>query len=222
MSKIHQIISRLLAKAESTDSPAERETFVAKALELMERHQIEAFELGEDDPIGFTQGVLGEAGQGEYKAAVQTALARYYGAEPVKTYAGRYGKGKFYVALFGPESSRLTTELMLPFVWKQVCEQGNLWAKQWQTSKHKGIREVAKALCARIRRETSTATHDEHTAFGLVVVDATKSFMDKYYKGQELVDIKGRGVRLFNSAKEMAETIAIAKQVGTDVKGLLS
>lgn len=212
MEKFRRIISQLIAKAQSTDSEAEAETFMSKALELMEKYQIESYELHQEDPIGFTQGVAGEAGQGEYKAAVQTALAHYYGAKPVKQFTTHK---RFFVALFGPESSRLTTELMLPFVWKQVCEQGRKWAEAHYYSPLKGVREVAKALCLRIYKETATRKHStqDKTAFALTVIDATQTFIDAHYgKGNTKSMIK-RKTDVWSSAADAAKGIAIAPQI---------
>jgi hypothetical protein len=209
------IIAALIAKAESTDSLAERDTFMAKALELMEKHQIEMFDLHVEDPIGFTLGVEGQAGPPSYKPMVQRALHRYYGGSSV---IWNTGVGtKFVNHLFGPDSSRLTTELMTPFVWNQVVEQGKVWAREFHKPSSHGTRKVANALCLRIQRLIAerklTPEQAEKTCFSLTVVDATKAFRDSYYS-TPLKTMSVRPKKISLSATKLAEGIKIDHQLG--------
>jgi hypothetical protein len=50
MSKITELVKKLLAQAEGTPFEKERDTFLAKARELIEKHQIDAQLLGQADP----------------------------------------------------------------------------------------------------------------------------------------------------------------------------
>lgn len=214
-SKIHRIISALLAKAESTDSQAERETFMGKALELMEKHQIEAFELHEEDPLGMTEGVAGQPGPASYKPMVQRSLARFYGAKVVLNYTG---SKKFTNFIFGPESSRMTTVLMTPFVWAQVCAQGRAWARDRFQSEGAGIRQISKALCHRIAMEIAQRVRTpetEKTAFSLTVVNNTDALIKHHY-GDSLKDLRlGQNQKpTFMSAFNMAKDISISPQLG--------
>lgn len=209
-SKLHRIIKALLAKAQSTDSKEESDAFMAKAYEMMEEHQISAFSLGED-PIGVTDGVTGQPGMASYKPQVQTALAKLYGARPVIHYTEG---NRWIVKLFGPESARITTELMTPFVWSQICVQGKAWGIDHGRDSQAGTREVAKAFISRINAEVGRRSREarrEGTSHSLVVVDATKAFIATIYPNLGKVARKTKKISM--NAMERAAGISTHQQV---------
>lgn len=210
---IRDKIRALLAKASATEHQGEADLFFAKAQELMEDHQVSLFELHTEDPIGITDGVEAQNGPPKYKSDVQCALAQYYGARPII-----HGTVKFWrVQIVGPESSRLTTELMTDYVWAQVCKSGAELTKQGRYNRQQAIRHIAKALVVRIWRELwkrKTQPAREGTAYSLVVVDAVQSFIDKRFGELE----QGRPQTIKNlkqSAMEAAEKISLNHQVNT-------
>lgn len=120
-------IKALLAKAASTNSPHEAEVFLAKAYELMEKHQLDATDLERDDPVD------GEAyyQKGNTKASpdwdtmLVFAVAKYFGCKACRCekYIGG-GKAQWYMDLVGRESARITTKEMHAYLVKTVRRLG--------------------------------------------------------------------------------------------------
>ncbi len=215
---IRDKIRALLAKAAATEHKGEADLFFAKAQELMEDHQVSLFELHVEDPIGITEGVEAQAGPPKYKSDVQVALAQYYGARPIYT-----GTSKFWrVRIVGPESSRLTTELMTDYVWAQVCKGGAELAKQGLYNRQQAIRHIAKALVVRIWREINQRKAQpvrEGSAYSLTVVDAVDTYMQKNFPDL----LPGKEITIKNlkqSAWEAAQKISLNHQVNTGRKTL--
>lgn len=205
-------IRALLAKAATTEHEGEADVFIAKASELMEKYQIELYELGTDDPIGLTKGVNAQNGPMAYKSDVQCALAAYYGARAV---INNTTHNRWTVDIIGPESSRLTTELMTAFVWQQVNKVAKTLAAQIGDSQGGAVRKVAKALCVRIRREVAARKAKPPGpggAFSLVTVDAVQAYIDKLYGANGLTTGKSRPVRYSIMAMEAAKGISLNVQ----------
>lgn len=205
-------IRALLAKAQADGaSDAERDIFLAKAQELMEKHQVELFQLHVNDPIGMTDGVVAQSGPPKYKADVQVALALYYGLHPVLSRRGKH----IIVRLCGPESARITVELLTPFVWAQVCDRaGTLAASGRCINKAAGIREIAKALQVRLWHMTEAKKAQpaqEGTSFSLVVVNATEAFLAQQFP--KLKEGRERTISTGATARELAATISVSQQV---------
>lgn len=217
-SAIKEKIRAILAKAEATEHAGEASVFMAKAVELMEKYQVELFELHIEDPIDVTEGVKAQPGPPSYKSDVQCALAKYYGARPVLI-PHRDGKS-WHIDICGPESARVTTELMTDFVWAQVGAEatrlvkdhaGVVWKKM---NRGMAVREISKALVIRIVRELRerTGTAPAGSSLSLAVVDATLAFMDKHYG--PLSRTKGRSKSASQSAMEAAGRIKLNHQFG--------
>ena len=203
-------ILALLAKAKSTEHKAEADSFFAKASELMEKHQVDLFDLHEEDPIGCTFGVKAQPGPPSYKSNVQVALARYYGAKP---FLEGIGGGKWVVRIYGPESARITTELMTDFVWQQVCDKATELLHNY--SRAQAIRHIAKALVLRINIELAAQrakpVHNG-SPFAVMVIDATKALIDKDFPVQSTVKHKAKNYS--KDARSLAAGISIRQQVG--------
>lgn len=208
MDKIHARISALLAKAGSTEHPAERDALLAKAQELMEKYQIQAHELGSSDPIGMTFSPHIEEGP---KFEVQRALGLYYGARCIRT---RHA-GIPMVHMVGPESARVTALLMFDFVWKQIEDQATLLRKSHGYGPKGAIKAVADALLVRISNEIRSMRERPHppgTSYSIVVVDAVRSYVDANYP--DLRRTAGKTLTVSDAAAQAAAGISLNRQVG--------
>lgn len=223
--RIKDIIRALLAKANSTDSEAERETFLSKAAELMNKHQIEMHDLGEEDPIGMTAGLTAQPGPPSYKSDVLCALASFYGARPIRNFnAEGLKRGHWRVDICGPESARATTELMFEYVWQQVQEQAKILRKERHMDTGVAVRHIAKALCLRLMiltaaRKAKSAEAAPGTSFSLVVVNATESFMKQEYPS--MFNAKCRPRSIHTRASELAKGIHVTEQITRPATHLL-
>lgn len=131
-------IAKLLAKAEGTNNAAEADAFLAKAMELLEKYQIDIHEIRsrtgrESDPYGHEKGTANLYTSAVWYRGVAVALARYYGCEFI------YNKKNMNIiyTLVGRQSSRTTTELMLPFVLSQVTIVARKYMKEQLAVGHK-------------------------------------------------------------------------------------
>lgn len=214
ISKIKDKIRALLAKAMATEFQGEADSFMAKAQELMEKHQLDLFDLGQEDPIGVTLGVEGQSGPASYKAALQMRLAHYYGAEPIRWHDHHR---KYRVHIVGPESARMTTELMTDFIWSQVLKQAGLLVQERGGKKDAATRHIVKALIYRINREMAarkTVDAKPGTSHSLVVVDAVKAFVEHHYVGLKPIGSKAKDISV--RALELAKNISINEQIGKE------
>lgn len=118
--KIKATITALLAKAEGTDNEFEQSVFMSKVNELLEKHQIELYQLGDDsDLMGFERG--------DYNVYVAISWAKttihqitlFYGCSTVWT---REGKSNFRFDVVGRESNSVTANMMISFIMDQVRE----------------------------------------------------------------------------------------------------
>lgn len=210
--EIKNRIRAILAKAESTEHEGEAAVFMAKAQELMEKYQVELFELHTEDPIGVTMGCEGQQGPPKYKTDVQCYLARYYGCRGITTGTTKHWR----VELVGPESARITTEIMTDFVWAQVCKEASHLAKT-HPGKNRAmwIRDIAKALCVRLyqlSKAKETQPAKEGTSYSLVVVDAVANYLALHYP--KLKTGKAKTVSYAKAAGEAANNIKINQQFG--------
>jgi Protein of unknown function (DUF2786) len=215
LDKIKRQIRALLAKAEERNAETEEAmACLQKAHALMDAYQIDSFEAGDEDPIGHTPGVVGQPGMSSYKTNVQRSLARFYGARTVRRWLD---DRRYVIELFGPESARMTTELMTPFVWKQVCEQGRVWAEERKQSQQAGVRRVANALVllidkASVERHGNTAKSAAATQHALLIVDKTKALIAEHFP-QGLKSF-GKGPKgISSSAVDLAQGISFTEQL---------
>lgn len=113
-------IQALLAKAASTDSDHEAEAFAQKARELMEAHQIEQYELGQDtDPLG--EDLIPLKHDARCYVTLATHAARYFGCEAAFRYAyDAEGSWRRHYRIFGREAARITAALMIEY-WTAEC-----------------------------------------------------------------------------------------------------
>ena len=213
-------IAALIAKAKSSTHPEEQETFLAKARELMEKHQIDSIELetgSEVDPIGTLKTTSFAIGT---PAAVKYELggwvAEYFGCTIILVKMGQRG----WLDIHGSESSRTTYEAMFPYVWSQVLD---LARANGPTAKErrKLQRDISQALGIRLRRlkaEAKAARQVESSSGSknaLVLVDV-ESRVDDYVAAQ--YDSLGEGKSPKRKGpgslgRTLAEQVSLANQV---------
>lgn len=116
-------IKALLAKAASTDSQAEAEAFLAKAHELMEKHQLEAEDLDRDDPVDgehfYEKGSVKAAP--DWDTNIIWPVAKYFGCKACRIYTKN---DKWAMDLVGRESARITAKEMHSYLVKTVRRLG--------------------------------------------------------------------------------------------------
>ena len=220
MSDMRQKIKALLDKAASTTHEGEAAVFIAKAEQLMEKHQIEAHELGDaSDPVDMTRGVSGQSGPVAYKTHLQRALARYYGCENIRVWDSRK---TWHLELVGPLSARITTELMTDFVWKQCNAEARKIAKEQGGKPGPMQRRIVNALCFRIRdliaeREEVAPKNAVAAENALVLKNATVAKFEELYP--DVVLSKGSSRSTTDAAKKAAAGISLNRQTtGATVK----
>lgn len=214
--KITKIIKALLAKAAGTDIEAEASIFAAKAHAMMEQYQINVSDVLKDDPVDRSKPYSATSSSPSYKKHLWTALAHYYGCETVMRWTTYT---EYTVDVIGRESSRVTTELMYPFIMKQVREAGRkVAAFQMNMKTEACIRDVANALILRIHKLTAAQKAVEpqpQTQMGrnaLLVVSETKAIMERLYP--KLKSGSGRSIGTSDAARSVAEGISLNQQMG--------
>lgn len=225
LESIKRKIAAMLAKAQSTDSEAEAMAFMAKASAWMEEYQLEEWQLtgGKEDVIGFTSIYHGTPAEPTWLYHVASALARFYGCRMIRKYVGVTKTGKdnrlaFQLHAYGPESARITLELMYPFVVKQVKELGRKhWLMGYSRSEQAGCVRVGNALLMRIQKlildnEAKAPSNPISRDRALVVVDQVNRLVEQHYP----VLNKGRASKILSggsAAQKLAAGIAIHRQL---------
>lgn len=144
---IREKIKKILEKAASTPSEAEASMLLAKAQELMEKHQIEVAELADaDDPIGTTCGAPYGSGPSSYKPKVAASVAAYYGCMVVRSVRGP----KTILEVSGPQSARVTAELMTDYVWGTINKEAARLEKEGYGKRGTLVRQLTNAFVVRI------------------------------------------------------------------------
>ncbi len=146
-------IAKLIAKAESTTHIEEADTFMAKALEMLEAHGIKLQEMKTiniDDPVTNIK-EAGHAYRAEYALTnVAHALARYYGC---KSLYHREGRNKIVIEVIGRQSACITFQLMFPYVKKQIHRlAARAVCPNLFETKSKALTSIANGLTERLDR----------------------------------------------------------------------
>lgn len=208
--KIKSKIAALLAKAESTDNAFEAEAFMAKVNELLEQHQLEVNDVRyarhrSADPMGWSEGTTNIYASMLWARGMASALARYYGC---RLLYGKRGNHVIY-RVAGPESARVTFELMLPFVISQVRVAAKPLVARYKKSKAE--RQVGQALEARIWRMVPKAEErrTDLSKNALIVLDDVEAFVNA---STTVKTAKERKLDYSYAAQEAAEKISIHVQ----------
>lgn len=225
--KIKQRIQALLAKAQGTDNEHEAAAFMAKAEQLLEEHQIELWQLGDaDDLMGSDIMFSGTSSSPTWRRHLLFAVAKYYGCRSVRQFTPKQTRSGmdytgFDIHIIGRESSRITVNLMMPFILEQCNEAGRRLFRQGHAGSAAALtRRVANALCARIQRliyeqERAVASGAKGSALqsrALVVVDELKSFIDKEFG--KLSKPTTRVKSTTAAARDAAERVSLYRQTG--------
>lgn len=120
-------IKALLAKAKSTDNEHEAEIFLAKAYELMEKHQLGAEDLERDDPVrGEATYRRADRGGVDWDFHLLFAVAKYYGCKGCRTngWDSKTGKPYYEMDLVGRESAQITAIEMHKYLVSTVRRLG--------------------------------------------------------------------------------------------------
>lgn len=215
--KLHERIRNLLKHANGTDNAVEAETFLAKAMELMAKHQIDASDLGEAGDRVIEEFSEKRAASGHvWRWQLRSQLARYYGCRVVLHPSVSQGKKFMQQSIIGRESAIVTLNLMFPYICKQVAEQAKDYAAMHGMSPTGAAKRVANALVYRVAELCDVqedAVPDTSTPAGknaLLVLDQVTAYMEAAYR-----DIKTRNSRattLHQGAMDRAAAISLHRQ----------
>lgn len=216
-------IAKLIAKAESTTHEGEAMVFLAKAEELMNKHQLDLADLS-DDEMGKEVTLTGTSSSPTWQRHLMHSIAVYYGATTVRSFKYKGGKEYFDLEVLGPESARVTVQAMYPFIIKQVRQLGRETAPLQGLSTDASIRRVANALNTRIWGEIRARKAEEMstelpgtsaaTSHALVVKkqDLLKSYVESVYP--HLQKSASRGTRTNDAARAAASKVSLHRQTG--------
>lgn len=221
--EIKDKIAKLLAKAEGTDNPFEQMMFMGKVNELLERYEMDMFEIRahagiDNDPMGEQQGEFNVYASMMWAKTTIHWIAKYYGA---RTVWNPKKKNHLPYQIFGRESARVTAELMIPYVVSQVRQQARRYKQDhpvtWDgkaVTDSVAQREVGMALASRISKLAgeNEAKRNELASKSLVPFDATQAYMDNYFGAGGLTHGRKNKKSWSGSASTYAEKISLNKQ----------
>lgn len=156
MSDIAAKIAKIVAKAEGTSSEGEAAVLMAKAKQLLEKHNLTLAECTfaeslEIDPVAITDHFVHFTTGAYYMRGLMFALARYYGAEAISIRRGH----RFTMDIIGRQSSRDTVLAVLPLVRRQIKAAAKALYNQRGAKSHSSAETmIGNALTSRIKRMT--------------------------------------------------------------------
>ena len=188
---IAEKIKKILDKAASTEYEGEAAALMDKAMQLMEDHQLEMWQVDSaGDPLGTTKTAFYGSGPTSYKPKLRARLAQYYGCRVVREAAVEYGsqfKQGYMLGhkdvLIGTESARVTTELMTAHVWAQINKQAGVLSKEGHGSRGAMVRRLTNAMLIRIAKLVATNVKNPpaaRTAAGRDLVVKLDGLLDAY------------------------------------------
>jgi hypothetical protein len=241
MAKIAELVKALLAKAASTEFEAEAEVFLAKAHELMEKHQLSADDLEKDDPLGAEDAYEVKNPYGtDWDFGILFPLARYFGCKCIRIekdhlYPNGKWKSKFTMEIMGRESARTTVIEMHKYLVSTIRKIGlekskqdlrefrkyrkNHWDEMVWTGEYLNADQIRRRIGnAMIERLAILAYREEQknkqpTAAGQNAL-VTLNGVNALFKQRhpEAEDIKGAGLSTTNAAREIANSIGLNVQ----------
>lgn len=227
-SKIKKTIAALLAKAKGTDNEAEASAFLAKAMDMLQAHQLDVCDLvDEGDPIlkhvGLSRAKSGHA----WRWKLYSKVAQLYGCKSIhiecylKDEQGVYKRDRdgnvipgYEQTLVGRESAIITTDLMYPWIVEQVRSKAREIAKETGMSEQGQAKRVAAALITRIarliaeQRDTKPTTPAGRNA--LVVMDQVSAQYEAMFPDTSL--IKAKRARTDALSRDAANSIGLNRQ----------
>lgn len=216
-------INRLLDKAASTTHEAEAATFMDKAHALMAEHQLSFSDLASldvEDVTGYDAVALTYWKSENWVGSMAFCLARFYGLEGVRSTVGN----QHSLLVIGRQSARETFKAMAPFCKKEVHRLAREKAKEDHRSASVWAGEIGKALALRLQdmKAANDKAEEERIAsggFALVPYDAIAAIKEELFPSG-LKKSPTRKVRISKAAREVAEGINLAGQVGSDAADL--
>lgn len=212
-------IAALLRKAESTQFKEEAETFLAKARELMEKHQITIVEgeSDEKDEFGLLRTNDFEIGtSAAIKYELQAAVAQFFGCRVFQIKSGK----RAHMDIHGTDSALTTYELMFPFIWKQVRSLARSFGVG-QSQQRKLERDIARSLMSRLyllrieneANRQGSAASGSSTALALTSIDQR---LDDFARSQyeKIGEAKKRNLKAPSQlSRLLANEVALDMQI---------
>lgn len=219
--RIKKIITALLAKARGTDNEAEAAAFLAKAMDMLQQHQLDVADLVDaDDPILKHVGLEAAESGHAWRWKLYSTVAQLYGCKSIhvaKAVKGKKGLVPGYEqVLVGRESAIITTDLMYPWIVSQVKAAGKRIASISGMSEQGQTKRVAAALISRIHRlvreqqETVPTTAAGKNA--LVVLNQVVAKYEELFPDAETM--RARASVTDGLARAAAEGIGLHRQAG--------
>jgi len=171
--------------------------------------------LSGDDPMGTDRGVGKIWPNTQWLGNLSGALARYYGCRIILS---QMTKNKKHISVSGRESARVTFQLMLPFVVKQVRQRAKVLMAEEGYSKLVAERRMANALTFRLQKlvtemergDAERVTQGNGTA--LVPVDEIEAEMKLAFP--DLTPGRASRISTSSAARKQAEQISLYRQTG--------
>lgn len=229
--RIEGIIRALIAKAKGTDNEAEAAAFMAKAHELLEKHQLDlGSTLNADDPVEAFNGLDQAASSHKWNRELYRALGALYGCKSIRheywaTNAdGRIkwkdGKpeARYQQRLVGRASAIMTTQIMYPWVCEQVRLSAKEIAKRTGMSEQGQAKRVGAALVSRIwtmvleAKQAEQGPRNEAVKNALATVDLVAAEYARLYP--ETQKAVSRSSVSDSMSREAAGKIGLHQQAG--------
>lgn len=213
-------IAALLAKANGTDNEHEASAFMAKAMEMLGKYQLESWEVrDQQDPFGASAIWSTNKNPVTWRKYLVNAVAMYYGAKSLMTHTAAGVRFDF----IGRESARITAAEMYPFILAQVKAWGTKMEKDGTLLNGKPAtakqhtRRVCHSLTFRLtqlvaeRAEADKESKTVGSKHALIAVDELQAYMDS------LNTTKGKGGKISTGGsahRDAANGVKLDKPVG--------
>jgi len=211
-------VKALLANAASITDPELAELYLKKALELMEKHQLDANDLETDDPVDQTVGATANGGASpDWDFQLMFAVAKFFGCKAIQCYSrtktdGTFARaGQYQMQVVGRESARITAMEMHKYLVATVRRLGRENATV-NVKADTMARRIGRALQIRINEMCPPAPTAETPAGknALVTLDAVEA---KYLAlHPDARPLGGPGVLTSSKAREIAAGIGLNLQ----------
>lgn len=210
--KIRDKIAKLLAKANGTDNRAEASSFMAKVEELLTAHQLEIGDIAKKDQIERTVIFMAPKTLKEWHKNIPNIVARYYGCQMIMVRKGDV----VYMTAIGRESTRVTADMMMPFILDQLRAEAAEYQKKTLFSRKRCMQDICDAFYLRLQdliraREKVEASHGR-TDRALTLLDESEVWLNEMFP--DIKETKGKPLNITDLAVEHAKNINLDKQVG--------
>lgn len=233
MDSIVNKIKALLAKAASTEFEAEAEVFLAKAHELMEKHQLSAEDLERDDPVGHEETYeRADRGGVDWDFSLMFGVADYFGCQAIRLPPDRRNR-RYRIGLVGRESARVTATEMHKYLIRTVRRMARekegtrefrrfreIDGRYYWTGQYLNADQIARLLGNALKERLHQLAYearpknDAPTVSGknaLVTLDRVVALYNEIYP--DAIAIRGNGGYSTGNARELANQINLSRQV---------